>query len=660
MRLLIIAALAPLFCGETIAAAPPAVSTVYTPYRFAASEGWKLTSAGNPGDSRLEGSRLVLDFTRGASWIGISPPDRVILGNVSKIRIRIQGPAAGHPVHLFVRTHFMTFHKVAPPAARTDSEIAFDAPPGPGWQWANGENDGRIHGPLRLGEIRFEAGDKADHVQLRLTDIAVEGSQPANKLCVMTAGHNGEQFSAQLRCLGDAPLPGQLSWTFRDWDGHELSQGHHPIVVPAHGEPFQTAVTSALPENRKFIEAEFQAAIPGQEIASVRPCWTSGQPPQTDSQVRPESPFGMGIYLDRFQGDDLEHAARLARDAGVKWTREGFNWGRIEPRPGQFDWSYYDGLVGTARRYGISVYGLLSGWAPWTKPYSPEGIEAYTAFLKELVRHYRADIHHWEIWNEPNIFFWQGPREMYAELLRKSYAAVKQADPNAQVLGMSTSGIDYSFIARTMALDAPFDILTIHPYRKVLDDRALINELSIVSRLVQGRPVWITEFGWTTLTPHNTLAQDFAPFSERQQAALLARTYLCMLASGIRTNISWYDFRDDGDDPLYFENEMGILHRDFTPKPAYWTYATLSRVLKDRKFAGQVDAGNKGVFAYRFTGEGKTVIAIWSAESTKSITLPVTGNQITLVNAIGESRGVSPGAVRIDLVEGTPVYLVVD
>ena len=643
-----------LACSAWLAVAA-AVPTTYTPYRFAAAEEWKITSSGDSGESRLDASRLVLDFTHGASWIGIAPPDRVLLGSVSRLRIRIHG-AGVHPVRLSLRTHFMTFHKAV---AAAEPEIVFDAPPGPGWQWMSGENDGRLHGPLRFGEIRFEAGGRHDRAELQLEDIVVEGSQPADKLCVMTAREIGPQFAAQLRCLADAPLAGDLSYTFRDWEGRELGRGKRTISVPSHGAPFETTVALPAPGERKFVETEFQAAIRGQDIAAVRPCWTAAQLPQSDSSLRPDSPFGMGIYLDRFRGPDLDRAARMARDAGVKWTREGFSWSRIEPERGRFDWSYYDGLVATAKRYGISLYGLVSGWAPWTTPYSAEGIQDYTAFMKELVRHYRADVHHWEIWNEPNIFFWQGPKEMYAELLRKSYTAVKEGDPSAKVLGISTSGIDYNFIARTMALDAPFDILTIHPYRKVLNDQALMNELSIVSRLVENKPVWITEFGWTTLTPHNTLTQDFAPFSQRQQAALLARTYLCMLASGIRTNISWYDFRNDGDDPLYFENEMGILHRDFTPKPAYRTYATLTRVLKDLEFAGKVDTGSSGVFAYRFSRKGKSVIAVWSAEA-RSVTLPVAGNRIFLTNAIGESRGVPSGPVRIDLSEGAPVYVVVD
>ena len=659
----VVALVALVLSGErrVSAAAGPQVSTSYVPYHFQTSEDWKLVGSGDLGSSRLDHGKLLLDFTRGASWIGITPADRVILGNVGKIRIQVKSPRMAHPVHIYLRTHFMTFHKtVAGLAEEGEQEVVLDGPPGPGWQWMDGENDGRIHGPMRMGQIRFEANGRNDRVELELRGIAVEGIQAANRLCVTTARASEPlHFAVEMRCMGSSTVTGELAWTFRDWDGKELGRGHRSDTIPARAEGLMvTAAPQFGTANLKFVEAEIQLTVADQEIAPVHATWSAEQDRHTDSSLRPSSPFGMGVYLDRYHGADMERAASVARDAGVKWSREGFSWGRIEPQKGHFDWTYYDGLVRTAKLYGISLYGLVHGWAPWTKPYSPEGLGDYLAFLRELVRHYHADIHHWEIWNEPNIFFWQGPKEMYAELLRRSYAAVKEADPDALVLGMSTAGIDYNFIARTMSLNAPFDILTIHPYRKVLNDRAFINELKIVSDLVKGRPVWITEFGWSTVTPHNTLAQDFAPFTERQQAELLARAYLCTLVAGIHTNTSWYDFRNDGEDPLYFENEMGMLHRDFSPKPAYWAYATMTRLLEGRHVAGQVDAG-EGVFAYQFEGQGK-VIGLWSPEGDHTVEIPVEGKRVTLVNTIGESRECRAGKVKVELRAGAPMYLVVD
>ena len=246
----------------------------------------------------------------------------------------------------------------------------------------------------------------------------------------------------------------------------------------------------------------------------------------------------------------------------------------------------------------------MAYWPSWSKGYTQEGVKQYAEFLRVLVRRYKDRIKHWEIWNEPNIFFWQGPKELYADLLIAAYKAIKEEDPAAQVLGISTAGIDYGFIADMLKRNTPFDILTIHPYRKTLKDGEFIADLAKASdqvKLPDGtpRPVWITEMGWATHVPHHVLGQDFAPNSQKAQASFLARCYLCTIASGVQPRTFWYNFRNDGDDPFYFEHNMGITQIDGTPKPAYVAYATMTRVLGNQKFVRRRDDLGE-VFAAQF------------------------------------------------------------
>jgi hypothetical protein len=259
--------------------------------------------------------------------------------------------------------------------------------------------------------------------------------------------------------------------------------------VPAE---FRLPLTNAVTSGRKFLEAEFTLDVAGQDVPPVQTAWVAPLENTGDATLNPESPFGMGLYLNRYSGDAegralMERAALAARDAGVKWSREEFAWARIEPQRGEVDWSYYDNLLACARRNGITVYAIVGFWTPWTKPYTAEGIEDYVRFVKALVGRYRTEVKQWEIWNEPNTFFWQGPKEMYANLLSRSYTAVKEIDPAAQVLGLSTSGIDTRFIDQMLALKSPFDVLSIHPYRAHLNDQAFINDLQKASRQVRLR-----------------------------------------------------------------------------------------------------------------------------------------------------------------------------
>jgi GH35 family endo-1,4-beta-xylanase len=308
-------------------------------------------------------------------------------------------------------------------------------------------------------------------------------------------------------------------------------------------------------------------------------------------------------------------------------------------------------------------YAIVAYFPGWSKGYTSDGIDQYAAFVRQLVQRYRDRIKQWEIWNEPNIFFWQGPKDMYAELLKQAYAAIKKANPDAKVLGCSTAGIDHNFIKRTMQLGAPFDILTIHPYRGHLDDKAFISDLQKVAELVKNpdgspRKAWITEMGWATHTPHNSMAMDFQVTTQRRQAELIARAYIDAIASGVAPNISWYDFRNDGADPFNFEHNMGIITRDFRPKPAYRAYATMTRMLQGARAGKAVEVAS-GVIAYEFSPPGgKRVVALWSVSGDKAVAVPA-AKPMVLTGLMGDTETLAPadGKVSVPLRNEVPVFL---
>jgi hypothetical protein len=648
-------------------------------YRFREIEGWRLRADGPMGESRLRGRFLHLDFTKGAQAFALVPADRVIPGNLDRLWLRVYGSVRPLPVSVALRTHFMTFHR-ALGVLEGDGHLELDTlgPPGPGWEWSGGENDGRLHGPLRLGEIRFERPDQPDLIALELEEVLVESSAPASKRCLVSAevmeSPAGPEFRFAVRTLTDDVLPGVVRWVLRDWEGGRLAEGRREIDLLPRAEPagLSVPVPLAQRERSKFVEAEFQLEAPGQEIGAVQAAWVAPIDGEGDPRLDPDSPFGMGAYFYRYPGDaaglaEMQRAARVAQAAGVKWSREEFQWARIEPRRGEFEWAFYDRLVATAKEHGIQVYAIVAYWSGWTKPYTAEGIDDYVRYLEALVRRYGREIRQWEIWNEPNIFFWQGPKDLYAELLRKSYAAVKAIEPEAEVLGLSTAGIDFEYIQRMLELGAPFDVLTIHPYRRVLNDRAFLDDLTRVSELVRRpdgtrRPVWLTELGWPTYSPHNTLSQSFAPTTLRVQAELIVRCYLLAIVSGIEPRTFWYNFRNDGEDPFYFEHQMGIVDREFRPKPAYRTYAVLTRVLRDLRPDGAVELEGEAM-AWAFVANNPEargrVTVLWNPHRDSEPLVPVRTARVQRLNAVGEVEwlGARDGRVRVPLRRGAPVYL---
>jgi hypothetical protein len=266
-------------------------------------------------------------------------------------------------------------------------------------------------------------------------------------------------------------------------------------------------------------------------------------------------------------------------------------------------------------------------------------------WARATVRHFKDRVKVWELYNEPNIFFWSGPKELYPVLVKKAYAAVKEEDPEADVLAISTAGIDTAFIDYCMEAGAPFDGLTIHPYRHHLHEEGFMAELRKAKEQVGGRPVWITEMGWPT-------SRGGAP--ERKQARLLARTYLSAVASGACRSVSWYNFRNDGTDPFYNEHNFGVLRRDFTPKPAYRALATICRTLSGGE-PELLEGFGEHVYALRM-GDAT---ALWAPIRRVQLPCRVTGSPRYL-NLMGES--VRPatdggGVTTFDLSPGRPLFL---
>ena len=294
----------------------------YPAYRFDPEERWHTQAVGNGGATRLEGRTWTADFSRGARRVSLKVPDHVLLGNVDKIRVRVRGHAPGHPVLLVLHTHFMTFQKTLGEfAGQDEQELVTDGPPGPGWEWYGGENDGKIHGPLRLGEIALLGGANPAPCTLELRDVTTESSCPVEARGVLLAESHGTGedacFVARARALSDTPLSGELRWVLRDWDHNEIGQGRQPMTVPAKAQPVELRLplTEAVRAQRKFLEAEITLDLPGQEVAPVQAAWVAASDAQGDAALEPESPFGMGVYLNRYGGGRRRAGADGARGA---------------------------------------------------------------------------------------------------------------------------------------------------------------------------------------------------------------------------------------------------------------------------------------------------------------------------------------------------------
>lgn len=293
----------------------------------------------------------------------------------------------------------------------------------------------------------------------------------------------------------------------------------------------------------------------------------------------------------------------LLSATGVRWLRLALDWERVEPTPGAVDFSRFDRVVDLAAARGIRTL-LVPTYAPaWARrvPSGPEPRSAaeFATFVGRAVAHFRTrGVRDWEIWNEPNLPRFWGPRvspRRYGSLLRPSAAIVRAVDPGARILsgGLartvdSSGGLTALRFLRGVLRSGGLgdvDAVAVHPYtyplrasvpttdrRNAWPDLGLRPDSVRAQLRAAGRgrlPIWVTEFGAPT--------GGVDGVTEQEQAAILADGYALARRSRRLGPVFWYANRDLSPIPGDRERSFGLFRFDFTAKPAVAAFAAAVR-----------------------------------------------------------------------------------
>jgi len=440
----------------------------------------------------------------------------------------------------------------------------------------------------------------------------------------------------------------------------------------------------------------------------TNPDYSPSQPPiapgKGPATLAPVSLFGMNLYLTGLERSNTQAAGLgpLAAQAGVKWSREELSWANIEPqRKGSFAWAIYDTRLGYNAANGINVVGMLLTTPKWASSnptagdwywWEPRNRQDYFDFVRAAVGRWQGQIHTWEIWNEPNFAAtWNcvSPCDHaadYAALLQGAYVTIKQVDPTARVLigGLyvhDTNNLGMTFLNQVVADSGGvinFDGLAIHTYmpdrvpEALRPDSVVQNfqyRLNLVNAWIDahgGHPseIWITEDGRSTC---NGCAY---PWSEDDQASLLARMYGIAAATPRVAQFDYFQFEDKFNTPSDLYSGMSIVRDDLTSKPAYTAYRTAAAQLDGAAFSGpgpamipgnnpqQPDSSDFVGFDYRFTRSGRALHMIWRVNDTATIPYPVESAQVDVVRRDGAvTRLTASGGTVLLTVGPSPVYV---
>ena len=217
-----------------------------------------------------------------------------------------------------------------------------------------------------------------------------------------------------------------------------------------------------------------------------------------------------------------------------------------------------------------------------------------------------------------------------------------------------------------------FDVMDVHAYCKHADPypsgllpgvpEALIDKIDDLRSLMDShgdgdKPIVFTELGWSTYTGGGSYLRGIDDITQRNY---LARAYMISAAKDIKA-IFWHNFQDNGTDGTNIEHNFGIIDWDGIPKPAYYGYYILSRVLSDAVFDVELNNVPHPNYGYRFRDEKHDVYitAIWAAdEASRTATLTTSDPAVKVVGIDGSLNSVeaSNGSVAISI-SGAPVFI---
>jgi hypothetical protein len=302
---------------------------------------------------------------------------------------------------------------------------------------------------------------------------------------------------------------------------------------------------------------------------------------------------------------------QVVSQTGAKWLREDFQWSKVEPAHGTFDFSYYDHFMLLAAQKGVHILPLLDSTPSWagaswnTIPADPSD---YARFVAAVVGRYGPHGSFWtehpelhayaigtfELWNEPyfdssNAGHYDPPR--YAALVKAAATAGRAVDRSAKYLlaaeitgrqigARYVSWIDALYQA-VPDLGKYFDAVAIHPYGRDITGltgqaydqmrRTEVLHNAFLSHGATDKPFWITEIGWPTCTQGSDRCVN-----EAQQAASITAlfNYLHTTWASFVKAAFVYHYEDFGANPADSENFYGLTRFDHTPKPALSIFKT--------------------------------------------------------------------------------------
>ena len=249
----------------------------------------------------------------------------------------------------------------------------------------------------------------------------------------------------------------------------------------------------------------------------------------------------------------IPEAFETVEQSGAKWVRLSAFWKVMQPSPtGPINWSWLDADVFEADERNLDVlitFASVPNWSNnsplncdfWSAECSdpPTSPQHFKDFARAVASRYATRVHHWEIWNEPDLnIFWNGTQQQWHDLiLVPGVQGIREVAPTARILGPATWASFGTFSGWSWLACDHLDALSTHFYRGSSSAmfEAVDQEFAPWIADYCNKPLWITEAGI-----------DSWDVGEKQQGLELRDAYAGAVARGNIETLFIYRWYDGG------------------------------------------------------------------------------------------------------------------
>lgn len=393
-------------------------------------------------------------------------------------------------------------------------------------------------------------------------------------------------------------------------DGFEATAPAEGVsTVRLHDGPHPTGAFRVAYE----VEAAGAAPCGGQLTYSVIPA------------ARGEGEGPVGLYASHSRPCFAAMAA-----AGIHWTNtlssagHFAEWSYVEPEDDVF--VFHDEDLELAREFGIRILANINtnrsnmpGWLLREEPGAGEWIrhpmgwfalDEWEEFVTALVEHYRGDVEHWLILDEPDVGTNRYSPEDYLKLQETAYRAAHRADPDCTVFvhtGTDSAWRTQLFAALTPAIyDAQYTYIGRF-------ERAVGEARGQEGRA--GKPLWTVDFAPVRpLATHYAAvsAGEVAPWDECAENTRQYDTWAVRSLSWGRSE-RWfrYDARYPGPPPG--TSYMSIWEHDGSLTPHGVSIATMNALIADAQPQGQIEMPD-GIEGHPWVAGNRRLVIAWTTD----------------------------------------------